>query len=363
MPRYMDADNYNAQNLNAKSMIGSLAREMDLTTICYSEPDAGILRYTTPVRLWRWRFFALHIMVLYLSRGDLVFYPGHQWFDAWGVRLRKQFFPNSPIISTMEGIPWLTESEKKELEKKCGHKIYCMSYEATRYYRQVLDVADHVIAISPFLSKIGTYLYGDKFSVLPLGVDKNIFYVDPAVQKNETVTVVCSGTVYERKRPELFIRLAEAIPGVNFEWYGSGRGELLEKLQCEIEEKGLTNITFKGPVDHKTLAGVFRRADLFVLPSLSEGVPKVSQEAAACGLPLVLFGHYEAPTVIHGKNGYVVWDDDEFVETVSSIIKDRDKLRTMGERSAKMAKGWSWEEIAPRWTDALVKVLREEGTE
>ena len=35
--------------------------------------------------------------------------------------------------------------------------------------------ADHVIAISPFLAEMGRRRYGDKFSVVPLGINDSIF--------------------------------------------------------------------------------------------------------------------------------------------------------------------------------------------
>ena len=161
--------------------------------------------------------------------------------------------------------------------------------------------------------------------------------------------MVCAGTVYPLKRPELFLKLAERIPEADFIWYGGGRGDLLGELKHQIKAKGLTNIEFKGPANRQQLADAFRQAHLFVLPSMSEGVPKVSQEAAACALPLVTFGYYEAPTAVHGKNGAVVWSDEEFIDAVASLIRDREKLDRMGAESGRMAADWSWEIVAGKW--------------
>ena len=223
---------------------------------------------------------------------------------------------------------------------------------------RVSNEANYIIAISPFLADIGKKLYGDKFSVIPLGIDSDIFYYDESIEKNKNITVVCSGTVYPRKRPELFVELANKLPNVEFVWYGEG--ELLDQMRTKAENMCCGNIQFVGAVDHLQLASNFRKADLFVLPSRSEGVPKVSQEAAACGLPLVLFGFYEAPTVVDGKNGYVVWNDEEFIETVSGMVGNRGKLNAMGRASAKMAASWSWDAVAPQWEGELTCRLRRE---
>ena len=106
------------------------------------------------------------------------------------------------------------------------------------------------------------------------------------------------------------------------------------------------------------LAEAFRSADLFVMPSVSEGVPKVTQEAAACGLPVVLFGYYEAHSVVDGENGYVVWDDDQFYDRVAELLADGEQRSRMGAKGASMALNWSWDVLALRWEAQILEVVK-----
>ena len=75
-------------------------------------------------------------------------------------------------------------------------------------------------------------------------------------------------------------------------------GKLREKYLELIDEKNIKNLYFPGNLSPTDLGNAFRSGDIFILPSFAEGVPKTSQEAAACGMPILLFGYYEPFSVI-----------------------------------------------------------------
>jgi len=116
-------------------------------------------------------------------------------------------------------------------------------------------------------------------------------------------------------------------------------------------------VSFPGALPPADLAASFRASDVFVLPARSEGVPKVTQEAAACGLPQVIFGFYEAPTVIDGDNGFVVWSDEAMAERLGELIEDVALRRRMGDRGVEMAREWSWARVAPLWTERILEAI------
>ena len=99
-----------------------------------------------------------------------------------------------------------------------------------------------------------------------------------------------------------------------------------------------------------------------VLPSLSEGVPKITQEAAACGLAQIVFGHYETPTVVDGVNGYVVHNDDELQSRLGELIDDAALRRRMGAAGIEMAQQWSWQRVAPLWQERILAVTQDCGS-
>jgi sulfoquinovosyltransferase len=114
-------------------------------------------------------------------------------------------------------------------------------------------------------------------------------------------------------------------------------------------------LTFPGAIDSHRLADAFASADIFVLPSKSEGVPKVTQEAAAAGLAQVVYGYFETPSVVDRANGFVVWNAPEFTARLGQLLNDRELVDRLGSAGAKMAKDWSWDRIAPLWEQRIIE--------
>lgn len=100
-----------------------------------------------------------------------------------------------------------------------------------------------------------------------------------------------------------------------------GDGPLKEKLQAEAATMGLgRRVRFLGFVPPgKGVYSELDRADIFVLPSLSEGIPKVLLEAMARGLPIVATAVGGIPDIIRdGYNGLLVPPGD--AEAIAAAV-------------------------------------------
>jgi glycosyltransferase involved in cell wall biosynthesis len=363
VPRLVDATQTNPQNLNAKSLLSRFSDpSCRWMAMHYGDPlpDVANNRLVTLTRLWRGRLWQWHMMMLYLRSVDAIFYPGMEWFDDHALKLRHRFLRRAPIIAILEGFTGDAEREAT-LSKWAGHPVFCHRVEEKIVERidRMLHQADHIIAISPFVAKMGSQLYGDKFSVLPLGIETKLIAAALPASRTDSAphvcTVICAGSVYDRKRPEIFLKLAEQFRSVCFRWIGEGRRR--EALIMETDRRGLHNLSFPGGFPHEGVIAELKAADIFVMPSRSEGVPKVTQEAAACGLPIIAFGYYEPPTVIDGENGYRVWSDGEFELRLNQLLDNGDRRQAMGERSSELAKTWDWDALAKQWEEEILRVI------
>jgi glycosyltransferase involved in cell wall biosynthesis len=167
--------------------------------------------------------------------------------------------------------------------------------------------------------------------------------------------VLSVGNVRSHKRPEIFLNLAAQFREVEFRWIGEG--DLRSALAEEASRRKLQNLSFPGSLTRKQIAEEMRTADVLVMPSLSEGVPKVTQEAAASGVPCIVFGYYEAPTVVDGQNGHVVWSDGELAQRLAELLHNAELRNKMARRSREFACAWDWDVVATQWEQEIVSII------
>lgn len=139
-----------------------------------------------------------------------------------------------------------------------------------------------------------------------------------------------------------------------------GKGELEEELKTEFFRMGVSDsVTFLGwRNDVHEIMPVF---DLFVLPSLNEGMGRVLVEAMASGKPVVGSNVGGIPDLIkNGHNGFLVEPGDEIdlsvaIEKVLTDAKMRDE---MGRKGKTMALNFGVERMVEKIDDLYATLLQ-----
>lgn len=88
------------------------------------------------------------------------------------------------------------------------------------------------------------------------------------------------------------------------------------------------------------VADIYKQADIAVLPSYREGLPKSLIEAAACGLPIVTTDVPGCREIVNeGVNGFLVpvKQSEPLADALGKLVQDADLRRKMGERSREKA--------------------------
>ena len=225
-------------------------------------------------------------------------------------------------------------------------------------------------------------------------------YLNLSVAKPDNISVIHSGVEMNRfkqsvtgnnpKRNELgipldslvvgFVGWLTAIKGVSF-LVRAMSGVIQKHQNCLLvlvgkgDEKGEEEIKLKEQVENLGLADnarflgwrqdvdeITRCFDVFVLPSLNEGMGRVLVEAMAAGLPIVATRVGGIPDlVIDGKNGMLVPPKDTVAleRAISELLSDKARRKQMGETGKRMCRPYSVEAMVEKINDLYSRLLEE----
>ncbi|MBZ0300708.1 MAG: glycosyltransferase [Anaerolineae bacterium] len=132
----------------------------------------------------------------------------------------------------------------------------------------------------------------------------------PVSQRSD---VIYSGVLVPRKGVhvllEAFASIQTRIPQAHLWLIGrAANGEYAADLHAQVERSGLEGrVTFLDHLPQAELARYMARGRVFVLPTFSEGMPKVVIEAMLCGTPVLASAVDGIPEVLQdGVQGYLV---------------------------------------------------------
>jgi glycosyltransferase involved in cell wall biosynthesis len=146
------------------------------------------------------------------------------------------------------------------------------------------------------------------------------------------VQLLTIGRLEVEKNPllvvEMLAELERRRPGV-FKLTWIGRGKLEDEVRAKAESLGVDDqLTLLGYVPFgPSLLDLYKRADLFVHVSLTEGVPQVLVEALACGTPIVATAVGGVSSALgDGKAGVLVRPGDALAlaDAIETVVDDEE---------------------------------------
>jgi glycosyltransferase involved in cell wall biosynthesis len=245
-------------------------------------------------------------------------------------------------------------------------------YQATRLpiithlTRAILDGAQRILALSRSLAEatIALGVSANKVEVVPNGVDTDLFR--PATSLREPFLLFV-GSLIERKGVKYLI---QAMPHVGrafpaYRLIVVGEGPQRNELSQLAEALGVgDHVTFTGAQSPAEIQMWMRRASLFVLPSVEEGLGVVVLEALASGLPCLASEIGGIPDLITPEVGKLIppANVEALGEAIVSLLGAPDRWARMSMRARQRAVAhYSWKTIAGRIVAIYQNVLAVEG--
>lgn len=224
--------------------------------------------------------------------------------SSFTTRELKNFF-NLPIIkiALIIGDVIAAPSERviQDIEKNLG-----------RIDRRKVQVLQKTINISNFHptndSSYGTHLLSVCRISMVKGIEKTIKSIPLVAREIPQVKLKIVGPVEDEK------------------YYGELK-KLMRNLKCE------KNVEFVGPVPNDELVKHYNSSKIFVLTSITEGLPNSMLEAMACGKPVIVTPVGAIADVIENESNGVLIDNPEpeiLADKIIEILKDKSLQKKLG---------------------------------
>jgi glycosyltransferase involved in cell wall biosynthesis len=202
-----------------------------------------------------------------------------------------------------------------------------------KFYHRVanwlnIKLANVVICQSEFQRKKLEENFGRKGLII-----KNAFSLsgEPLPEKTHPPIVLWVATIYEVKQPELFLKLAEAIPEAKFQMIGGPSADLEFYHRVKEAATGMPNLEFLGFVPFHEIGEYFKRASILVNTSKYEGFSNAFIQAWMHYMPVVSL--HSDPDGIIGKHklGFHSKTLEQLIEDTRILLANQELREEMGE--------------------------------
>ena len=157
------------------------------------------------------------------------------------------------------------------------------------------------------------------------------------------IVLLSVGELSKRKNHKIVIQALGKIKKANIKYLICGKGNLDKELHKLSEELGIKEkICFLG--FRTDIVSICKCSDIFVFPSLQEGLPVALMEAMACGLPCIVSNiRGNNDLIINGNNGILTNAKkvEDYKKAILYLIKEAGLRQEMAKKNQNIVKVYS----------------------
>ncbi len=274
-------------------------------------------------------------------------------------------FPAAAAVSAATGKPWIAHVHSLESDRAGG--MYQVSPQIDAIEREGIRTAHRVIAVSRrtgdrILETCG--IAPDRVQVIYNGIDlfdagvadaqaQSGAAVAPATlpdtQTNDEKIVLFLGRITAQKGPGYFLdaaqRVLEKFDRVRFVL--AGTGDQSHELVARAQELGISDhLLFTGFLGPEDVDRVFRIADLYVMPSVSEPFGIAPLEAIQHDVPVIISKQSGVSEVLEHVLKVDFWDTDDLASKMLAVLRNPSLAQTLRDNAGKELRRLNWREAA-----------------
>ncbi|MFN7022206.1 MAG: glycosyltransferase [Phycisphaerales bacterium] len=294
------------------------------------------------------RYARLCVAITRGERFDVI--HAHDWMT----------YPAGLALAQVSGKPLVVHVHSTEFDRS-GDNIDQRLYDIER---RGMHGAIRCIAVSEYTKGICIRRYGvdgGKIDVVYNGVENDAQQPREGerIEKSDRI-VLFLGRITMQKGPEYFIRAAkrvlEKVPNVKFVVAGSG--DMTTRIIEEAAYHGIGHrVLFTGFLRGGMVDKVFRMADCYVMPSVSEPFGIAPLEAMRNDVPVIISKQSGVSEVLTHALKVDFWDIDEMANKIIAVLRHPPLSQTLREHGSFELRKLTWDGAAAKCVQAYGRAV------
>jgi glycogen synthase len=259
-------------------------------------------------------------------------------------------FPAGLAVAGIKGVPLVVHVHSTEFDRSGLHvdqRIYDIE-------RRGMHGAIKVIAVSHLTKNMVTHHYGvdeRKVEVVYNAIESNGNGFDEekySIHKDEKI-VLFLGRITMQKGPEYFLAAAKKVLEVmdNVKFVMAGSGDMIRRTIEMAASMGIGHkVLFTGFLRGGDVEKVFKMADLYVMPSVSEPFGIAPLEAMTHDVPVIISKQSGVAEVLTHALKVDFWDINEMANKIIAVLRHPPLASTLRQHGSFEVRRLSWTDAA-----------------
>ena len=206
----------------------------------------------------------------------------------------------------------------------------------------------------------------DRVEVVYNAIDNNgsDYELPPAIRKEEKI-VLFLGRITMQKGPEYFLGAAKKVLEFekNVRFVMAGTGDMTKRMIELAAELGIgQKVVFTGFLRGNDVARIFKMADLYVMPSVSEPFGIAPLEALSHDVPVLISKQSGVSEILSHVLKVDFWDINEMANKIVAVLRHPPLQATLREHGNFEIQKLTWRDSAEACVGVYGQAIAARGT-
>jgi glycogen synthase len=272
-------------------------------------------------------------------------------------------FPAGLAVAGIKGVPLVVHVHSTEFDRS-GMNVDQRIYDIER---RGMHGAMKIIAVSYLTKNLVTHHYGidpGKVEVVYNAIESNGngHALDPgqySIHKDEKI-VLFLGRITMQKGPEYFLAAAKKVLDVmdNVKFVMAGSGDMIRRTIEMAAAMGIGHkVLFTGFLRGGDVEKIFKMADLYVMPSVSEPFGIAPLEAMSHDVPVIISKQSGVSEVLTHALKVDFWDINEMANKIIAVLRHPPLASTLRQHGSFEVNRLSWTDAAKACVNVYQQAL------